>query len=582
VALYTHDSIERVREAVDMVALVSQRSDLRRVGTQWVGLCPFHEERTPSFAVNAEKKVYYCFACEAKGDAIAFVRETEALDFREAVERLADQYGVELELEREDPAEERRRRRRERLYAVLDRTARFYSTYLWEAQEAAPARDYLRGRGLSEEVLREFRVGWAPGAWDRLVTAARGDGFAPDELIDAGLAQRSRRGTFIDRFRGRITFPLADSRGRVLGFGARSLDGGDGPKYLNTAENDLYRKGRHLFGIDLARPHAARAGRIVVVEGYTDVLALHQAGIRESVAIMGTALTQEQLAELARSAPLVVLALDADRSGQAAMLRAARAAEDRGVELRVAEMPEGEDPADVVTRGGAVAFEEYLERAMGIVEFQVRRVLADADLDTPAGRDRALEEARKPIAVAPQPRTAERDEAVRFFADLIDVPAEYVAAGLERPGRQALPAERPARGAIDASAPERVFLALCAASGELGRSYLARLEDGHLGSAAARRARDHLRRQLEDPLADLSGEDPAVARLVTAVAVQGSEQDPAPEAVLEVSFLQLELRRVERELRRAAQSGDLTRQDVLAGERQRVRSEIDAVMGQTA
>ena len=205
---------------------------------------------------------------------------------------------MQLELENDDPQAEERRRRRDRLMKLLDRTAGFYATYLWESQEAAKAREYLIGRGLAEEVLREFRVGYAPSAWDRVIVGAQRDGFAPPELVAAGLAQRGRDGGLYDRFRGRIMFPLANARGRVLGFGARAMAEGRGPKYLNTSENEIYHKGRQLFGIDLARAHAAKSGRIVVVEGYTDVLALHQAGIRESVAIMGTALTAEQMAEL--------------------------------------------------------------------------------------------------------------------------------------------------------------------------------------------------------------------------------------------------------------------------------------------
>jgi DNA primase len=437
-ALFTKDSIDRVREAVDMAELVGAKTDLRRVGSRLSGLCPFHDERTPSFSVDAERKLYHCFGCGEGGDAIRFVQETEALDFPEAVEVLGERYGVRLEREEDDPAAEQRRRRRERLYALLDRAATFYASYLRSSAEAAKARDYLAGRGLSEEILGEFRVGYAPSAWDRMIVGAQQSGFTPEELVAAGLAQRGRNGGLYDRFRGRIMFPLADARGRVLGFGARAMAEGRGPKYLNTSENDVYHKGRQLFGLDIARSHAARGGRVVVVEGYTDVLALHQAGIRESVAIMGTALTQEQLAELGRSAPLVVLALDADRSGKEAMLRAARAAEQRDLELRVVEMPEGRDPAELVAEGGAEEFERHLERAMGIIQFQVRRALADADLDSPAGRDRALEEVRDLIAAVPE-RTATRDALVREAADRLDVPPEYVTA-------PSAPAPRPAPG----------------------------------------------------------------------------------------------------------------------------------------
>ncbi len=587
-SLYTRDSIERLREAVDMVELVSAKTDLRRVGSRWMGLCPFHDERTPSFSVNAEERLYYCFGCGAKGDAIAFVRETEALEFREAVEQLADRYGIELELEREDRHAEERRRRRERLLALLERTARFYATYLWESTEARAAREYLTGRGLGEEVLKAFRVGYAPSAWDRVTIGAQRDGFAPEELAVAGLAQRGRGGSLYDRFRGRIMFPLADPRGRVLGFGARALRESQQPKYLNTAEGELYHKRRQLFGIDLARSHAARARRIVVVEGYTDVLALHQAAVPESVAIMGTAATQEQLTELGRAVGRggrVYLALDADRSGREAMLRAARGARDQELELLVVELPESADPADLLAGEGKNAFLERVRGAVSVLEFQVRRVLADGDIETPEGRDRALQEAR-PLIESTRDRPVMRDHLVGLVADRLDVPPEYVTAQLGSPARSEAPPSPSSRTPVASfpapDAAERAILSLCLRGGEAGREYLTRLGDGHLSSEPARRAREHLERHFEDPLAELPQDDPALAALLRDVALEAGEEEPASEGVLQMSFLQLELRRIERELRRAGEAGDLGRQDELAGARQDVRREMDAVMGQTA
>jgi DNA primase len=594
-ALFTKDSIERVREAVDMVALVGAKSDLRRVGSRWLGLCPFHDERTASFSVDPERKLYHCFGCGEGGDAIGFVQATEALDFPEAVEALAERFNVRVEREEDDPRAEERRRRRERLMKLLDRTARFYATYLWDSEEAARARAYLEQRGLAEEVLREFRVGYAPSGWDRVIVGAQRDGFGPADLVAAGVAQRGRDGGLYDRFRGRIMFPLADARGRVLGFGARAMADGRGPKYLNTSENEVYHKGRQLFGIDQARASAAKSGRIVVVEGYTDVLALHQAGIRESVAIMGTALTPEQMAELARAAPLVVLALDADRSGQEAMLRAARAAQERGVELRAVEMPEGSDPAEIVVRDGAEAFAKRLAGALAMIQFQVRRVLADADLDTPAGRDQAFEEARSLIAATPE-GSAMRQELIRQIADRLDVSTSYVsdaltgvrAGGGRRSAVAAAPDRREPVLPAGASAgevafrAEREFLARCLASTELGRRYLSQPTDEQLSSDATRRARAHLLQHFDDPIADLPEDEPALAALVTDVALSAQEQPPTPEAVLQMSILQLEKRRIEREIRRAAQQGDHSRQSELAAAEQRVRGELDSVMGQTA
>jgi DNA primase len=581
-ALFTRDSIDRLRDSIDMVDLVGTKTDLRRVGTRWTGLCPFHDERTPSFSVTAAEKLFYCFGCQAKGDAFGFVEQTEGLDFRESLELLADRYGVELELESDDPQAEDRRRRRERLMKLLDRTAAFYAKFFWDSREAAPAREYLASRGLGEEVLREFRVGYSPSAWDRVIVGAQQDGFGPPELVAAGLAQRGREGGLYDRFRGRIMFPLADSRGRVLGFGARAMKDGQGPKYLNTSENEIYHKGRQLFGIDHARAHASKCGRIVVVEGYTDVLALHQAGIRESVAIMGTALTAEQMAELGRAAPLVVLALDADRSGQEAMVRAAQHG---GVDLRAVEMPDGSDPADLLASGGADSFGALLDGSIAMIQFQVRRLLADADLDTPGGRDTALEKARGLIDAA-QP--AMRQQLIRELADRLDVPESSVTLALEadaaprftRAPKPALPAGASA-GEV-AFRAEREFLARCLASGDLGRGYLARPTDEQLSSDATRGARSHLVSHFEDPLADLSVDEPALAALVTDVALAAQEQPPTAEAVLRMSILQLEKRRLEREIRRAAQDGDHARQSELAAAEQRVRGELDEVMGQTA
>ena len=402
-ALYTAESKDRVRDAVDMIELVSARTELRRAGpSSYEGLCPFHEERTPSFGIDPGKKVYYCFGCQASGDVFTFVQETEGLDFKGALELLAERYGIELQREQEDPRAAERRRRRERLLELLSRTAAYYERYLWESTEARRAREYLEGRGLQEAVLREFRVGYAPSAWDSVLLASRRGGYAEAELYATGLAQRSQEnGRLYDRFRGRIMFPLADIRGRVLGFGARAMreeqrDGQDAErlaaraggrvaKYLNTSDNDIYHKGLHLYGADLARAHAARAGEVILCEGYTDVIALRQAGLQNAVGLMGTALTAEQVAELARMAQTVLLALDADSAGQEAMLRASRLAASRHLELRVVTLPGGKDPAELVQLEGAEAVKAAVAASVPFVRFRVERVLAAGDHFEPRG-----------------------------------------------------------------------------------------------------------------------------------------------------------------------------------------------------
>jgi DNA primase len=581
---YTKDSIERVKDAVDMVELVGARSDLRRVGSRWTGLCPFHDERTPSFSVNAENKLYYCFGCGESGDAIKFVEATEGLDFRETVELLAERYGVELKREEEDPLAEARRKRRERLLALVERAAAYYERVLWESPEAARAREYLAGRGMGDEVLRTFRVGYAPSAWDKVMMAAQRDGFSQEELAASGLGQKGRQGGFYDRFRARIMFPLADPRGKVLGFGARSMRDDQGPKYVNTSENELYHKGRQLFGIDQARGPAARAGRVVVVEGYTDVLALHQAGVTESVAIMGTALTQEQMAGLGQAARTVYLALDADRAGQDAMLRAARAAREKELELLVVDMPEGKDPADLLAADGPDAFRDRLANAREVPDFQARRVVAQADLASPRGRDQALGEVRPLVAeLAPKPAT--HDELVRYLSDRLDVPREYLLANSPAhfsrptPGADAPAAPRVLR--LDATARvERSFLTMCVSS-ELGREYVERLADDHFSSAPLRRVRDHLAGHWDDPLAALPQDDPMLAALIKDV-VMRADENHVSEDVLRLDFLQLELRRVDRRLRHAEQDGDFEAQRALAPERQGLKAQIDELMGATA
>jgi DNA primase len=563
---------------------VGARSDLRRQGTRWTGLCPFHDERTPSFSVNAENKLYYCFGCGESGDAIGFVQATEGLDFKETIELLADRYNIELKREQEDPQAEARRKRHDRLLALVERTTAYYERVLWESPEAAKAREYLAGRGLGEAVLRTFRVGYAPSAWDKVMMAAQRDGFSHEELAAAGLGQRGRQGGFYDRFRARIMFPLADARGKVLGFGARSMRDDQGPKYVNTSENELYHKGRQLFGIDQARGSAARAARVVAVEGYTDVLALHQAGVTEAVAIMGTALTQEQMTGLGQAARTVYLALDADRAGQDAMLRAARAAKEKQLDLLVVDMPDGKDPAELVATEGADAFRERLENARDVPDFQARRVVKQADLGSSRGRDQALGEVRPLVAeLAGKPAT--RDELVRYLSDRLDVPRDYLlsrtSASSARPQPAAEAPAPPRRLQLDATArAERAFLTMCVSS-ELGHEYVERLGDDHFSSGAMRQVRDHLARHWDNPLATLPEDDPMLSAAIKDV-VMRADDTHVSEDVLRLDFLQLELRRVDRRLRHAEQDQDLEAQRTLAPERQGLKQQIDDLMGATA
>ena len=426
-AKFTNESKERVKDAADILEIVAAYTDLQQRGQDYWGNCPFHDERTPSFKVNPRDKLYYCFGCEASGDVFRFVEEKEGLTFPEAVESLGERYGVEVERENEDPQAEERRRRKARLWELLERTAKFYERYLWESQKAGKAREYLEQRGLSEDVLRRFGVGMAPSPWDQVLTGSQRAGFKIDELLAAGLIQKGRQGGHYDRFRSRITFPIRDHRGRVLGFGARALSPDSKPKYLNSPEGELYRKSHTLYGIDRARGPIAKARRAIVVEGYTDVLALHQAGVEEAVAIMGTAITPEQVTMLAGQTESVVLALDAYRAGADAMIRAQKVAGGKSLELRVAAMPEGEDPADMLKDGSEERFMKLVEEAIDLPSFRVDVALGRGDLGSVTGRERVLEEVG-PVLKAMGETALGFDELVRKVADRLDTDASLVLA----------------------------------------------------------------------------------------------------------------------------------------------------------
>lgn len=560
-ARFTNSSLDRLRDAVDIVDLVNGHTDLRRAGTQFSGLCPFHEERTPSFSVNPTEKLYYCFGCQEGGDAISFVQKTESLDFAAAVEWLADRYGVELEYDELDPREAERQKQKSRLYELLERATRFYGRTLAESDEAAPARDYLAERGFGPEVQAKFRIGFAPKAWDKLLVPALREGYTEQELLAAGLAQRNERGGVYDRFRGRVMFPLADSRGRVLGFGARAMRDGDRPKYLNSADGPVYRKGRQLFGANLARSVAAKRGRVIAVEGYADVLALHGAGIEESVAVMGTAVTDEQVVELSRLAPRIYVALDADRAGRQAMIRAARVAERHNIELLVVDLPSGRDPADLIAQSGAAAFEERVAKALTVVEFEIAQIFATASLETARERDALIGELAPILELIPA--GAVRDEQVRLAADRLDLSESALVSLLrERPrsssrtttnragdaaGGGAAPPPRNSEAWSTQEKPERLFMAGCLGAGAPGKEHLARLTDEMLSTALMRELRDHLLANFEKPLSGAATLKPELRDAVTEVAML-SERDNASVKAIQLGFLQLEKSGLDRAL----------------------------------
>jgi DNA primase len=537
VARIKDTSIEEVKASADMVAVVAARTQLRKTGGRFLGRCPFHDERTPSFSVNATDKLYYCFGCGAKGDLIGFVRETENLDFVGAIEWLADRFNVQIEYEETSPEQDARRRRRERLLDLLDAAASFYERYLWESQAGSLARDYLAGRGLGEDVCREYRLGLALGG-GTLTRKALERGFTRDELVAAGLA--NRRGN--DYFTRRLLFPLGDARGRVLGFQARKLHEDDQlrAKYVNSPEGELFRKGDLLYGLDRARAAIAKQERAVVVEGNTDVLALRQAGIEPVVASMGTALTERQLKELGRLTTRVWLCFDGDAAGEAATLRGMELAAARGLEVRVVALPPGFDPADL-----ADGFEQRLGRAESYLGYRVR-----LEIERAADRQEAFVRVREVLSRFED--SPERQDAIRFAADKLDLPKE-TQAGLA-PRRGAAATGRVSSRLLDAGGRlERNALAGVAAHRSL-IPVLAELGPEHFDSETHRRLREELvsGKETEDALVGLAAELDARA------AAEGIDERTAEELLL-----RLRERHIRRELTEADPSRTLELQAAL-------------------
>jgi DNA primase catalytic core len=402
VARIKDTSVEAVRQNADFVAVVDERTTLRKTGAQFTGRCPFHDEKTPSFSVNPSKGLYYCFGCGKGGDLFTFVQESQGLDFTGAVEWLADRFRIELEYEEGSPGEDERRRRRERLYALLEQATAFYERYLWDSQAGSLARDYLAGRGLGEAVCREFRLGLALGG-GTLTRKASAKGFTQGELEAAGLSRRSG----VDYFQRRLVFPLADARGRTVGFQARRLHEDDPvpAKYVNTAESELFHKGSVVYGLDKARGDIGREDRASVVEGNTDVIALRQAGFGPVVACMGTALTEPQLRELGRLTKRLWLAFDGDAAGESAALRGMELAAAQGFDVKIVALPPGIDPADDPS-----GFEAKLARALPYLLYRTQ-------IEAQRAPDRATAHRIVKELLDRAPDTPDRREAWRWATD---------------------------------------------------------------------------------------------------------------------------------------------------------------------
>ena len=389
------EDIERARDAADFVAIVGEVAQLRKVGQSWVGLCPFHSEKSPSFHVNAEQKLYYCYGCQAGGNLYRFVQETQHLDFPSAVEWVAGRYGITLRYDNERTGQERARK--QVLTDAMERAVDWYHERLMKAPDAGAARGYLRSRGYDKETIERFRIGWAPDDWDALAKALR---LPPDVLEDTGLGFKNRRDRLQDSFRARVLFPIFDAGGKPVAFGGRILPGGEGPKYKNSAETKLYSKSRTLYALNWAKEDVSRVDEVIVCEGYTDVIAFFTAGVPRAVATCGTALADEHFRTLKNFATRIVLAYDADAAGQNAASRFYEWEQKYEVEVAVLALPPGADPGDL-GRDDPAALRRGVEEAKPFLEFRLDRVLGRADLSTVERRAKAAEAALEVIAEHP-------------------------------------------------------------------------------------------------------------------------------------------------------------------------------------
>ena len=527
------EDVARVRAASDLVAIAAEHIALKRVGRRYQGLCPFHAEKTPSFSVNQAEGLYYCFGCGAKGDVITFVRELEHLDFGEAMERLAARAGLQLHYDDESgTAGAAERRRLAALREALGRAAEWYHERLLSSADAVPARHYLRAeRGYDGEVVRRYKLGWAPEGWDELVRALR---LPADVLRDTGLGFVNRAGRAQDFFRGRLMFPIFDPRGDPVGLGGRLLPGVRGPnavagpKYQNSPETPVYKKSRVLYGLNWAKGSVVDAAEVVVCEGYTDVIGLHLAGVGQAVATCGTALGEEHVQLLKNFAPRLVLAYDADAAGQAAAARVYEWERKHEIDVAVAALPRGMDPADLA-RTDPAALAAAVKGARPFLAFRLERVLEAADLRSAEGRARAAEAAL--AVVGEHPSELVRDQYVMEVAGRTRIDPDRLrarlagepAAGASRPAARRAPGRRRAVSPAEEQVlrvavhrPEEVAGRLHA---ELFREGVGRRAYLALAGAAT----------LHDAIAGaLAAADDAVVDLLQRLAVE--DDDPAEEA----------------------------------------------------
>ena len=390
---YSEEIINEVRQSNDIVDIISQYVHLKRSGRNFFGLCPFHNEKSPSFSVSPDKQIFHCFGCGVGGNVFTFITKIEGMNFVEAVQMLAEKSNIQLPTLQDNSIDAKKEELKAKVYKVNEFTAEFYHQNLYKPN-AKIAQEYVKKRQLSNETLKSFKIGFS-GEFDELYKELKKEGFGEEEILESGLVNQNDNGKYIDRYRNRLMFPICDARGRVIAFGGRVLDDSK-PKYINSPENVVYSKGRHLFGLNVAKKGDLK--KILIVEGYMDVISLHQRGVTNVVAALGTALTEQQGWLLRRNAEKIILSFDSDEAGLNAKLRAIDILQNMGCDIRVLQMDGAKDPDEYIIKYGNARFNALVEKAISVIEFKVKLLRRDLNLDNTNDKIKFLNEIAKLIA----------------------------------------------------------------------------------------------------------------------------------------------------------------------------------------
>ena len=423
-ARYSEEILNEVRQSNDIVDVISQYVHLKRSGRNYFGLCPFHNEKSPSFSVSPDKQIFHCFGCGVGGNVITFVSQIEGLNFVETVQMLAERANIQLPT-LQNNGDTQREILKDKVYKVNEFTAEYYHQNLYKPQ-AKMAQEYVKKRQLTNETLKSFRIGFS-GKFDELYQELKKQGFQEQEILESGLVNKNERGQYIDRYRNRLMFPICDARGRVIAFGGRVLDDSK-PKYINSPENIVYSKGRHLFGLNVAKKGNKK--KILIVEGYMDVISLHQRGITNVVASLGTALTEQQGWLLRKNSEQIILSFDSDEAGIKAKLRSIEILQNMGCDLRVLQLEGAKDPDEYILKYGNMRFQNAVDKAFSVVEFKVKILKKELNLDNTNDKIKFLNEIAKLISKVDN--TMEREVYIEKIAKEYDISKEAIYAEVNK------------------------------------------------------------------------------------------------------------------------------------------------------